>query len=81
VVLTRVLNSPLKTRIERGLVFRFLFTFWLGEFGGSYFYRSNHLITVKHHRVKISKDTDYAALKRYIYIHTRIHCTMTSKNR
>ena len=49
---TRVVNSPLKTRRERGLVSRFLFTFSLGEFGGSDFYRSYYLISVKHHKVK-----------------------------
>jgi hypothetical protein len=39
-----------------------LFTFWPGGFGGSYFYRSYYLISVKHHKAKISKDTDCASL-------------------
>jgi hypothetical protein len=34
----------------------------LNDFGGSYFYCSYYLISVKHHKIKISKDTDYAAL-------------------
>jgi hypothetical protein len=55
-------NGPLKTRRERGLVSRLLFTFSPGGFGGSYFYRSYYLISVKHHKVKISKDTDCASL-------------------
>jgi hypothetical protein len=52
VISTRVVNGPLKTRRERGLVSRLLFTFRPGGFGGSYFYLSYYLISVKHHKVK-----------------------------
>ena len=62
VVSTRAVYVPLTTRRERGLVSRFLFTFWPGGFGGSYFYHSYYLIPVKHHKVNNSKDTDYATL-------------------
>ena len=57
------MNGPLKTRRERGLVSRLLFTFWPGGIGGSYFYSSYYLISVKHHEVKFSKDTDCASLR------------------
>jgi hypothetical protein len=50
VISTRVVNSPLKTRRERGLVY--LLT---GGFAGSYFYRLYYLISLKHHKVKIFK--------------------------
>jgi hypothetical protein len=55
VISTRVVNSPLKTRKEHGLVSRLLFTFWLGGFAGSYFYRLYYLISLKHHKVNIFK--------------------------
>jgi hypothetical protein len=55
VVLTLVVNSPLKTRTERGLVSSLLLTFWLGGFDGSYFYSSYCLISIKHHKVNIFK--------------------------
>jgi hypothetical protein len=57
VISTRVVNSPLKTHRERGLVSHLLFTFWPGGFAGSYFYHSYYLISVKHHKVKFLKDT------------------------
>jgi membrane-bound metal-dependent hydrolase YbcI (DUF457 family) len=53
VISTRVVNSPLETRRERGLVSRLLFTFWPGGFAGSYFYHLYYLISLKHHKVKI----------------------------
>jgi hypothetical protein len=63
VISTRFVNSPLKTRRERGLVSRLLFTFLPGGFAGSYFYHSYNLISVKHHKVKISKDTDGTSVR------------------
>jgi hypothetical protein len=63
VVLKRVVNSPLKTRRERRLVFRFLFTFdWV-----------NLMVRILFHYRKTSKskkfqDTDYAALRIFIRI-------------
>jgi hypothetical protein len=55
VISTRVVNSPLKTHRERGLVSRLLFTFWPGGFAGSYFYHLYYLISLKHHKLKIFK--------------------------
>ena len=72
-----VVHSPLKTRWEHGLVSRFLCTFWPGGFGGSYFYRPYYLIQVKHHKVKISKDTDYATLN---YPFLKNHGAIEQKN-
>jgi hypothetical protein len=63
------LRYPFLLRFTSGVemeTLRFCFThlmkfaFWPGGFGGSYFYRSYYLISVKHHKVKISKDTDCA---------------------
>jgi hypothetical protein len=53
------------TVVTTGLVSRLLFTFWPGGFAGSYFYRSYYLISLKHHKVKFSKDTECATLRPY----------------